>query len=171
MFLVSIGVPLDLDEILPRSTQKKLVLPSFDHPGRSPRPSTDGRGRPGEGAANVAQMKLKNRNDSNSSLASTESGTQRKRERRMAAAPRGPPPPPEFDASAATVLGNTTREALAGMSDAELKAHVERLYDVCRLGTDLLKYWEERREEAGREKEAFEGVIENLVKHARSVRK
>ncbi|KAF2100265.1 hypothetical protein NA57DRAFT_35915 [Rhizodiscina lignyota] len=160
MFLVSIGVPLDLDEILPRSTQKKLILPSFDHPGRSPRPSSDDR-------LNPAQLRLKQRNDSNSSIASTESAAQRRRERKQ----RGPAPPPDWDRSAATVLGNTTAEALEGMSDKELEGHVERLHDVCRVGREVLRYWEERREEAGREKEAFEGVIENLVKHARSVRK
>ena len=29
LFLVSLGVPVDLDEILPASKQKKLILPSF----------------------------------------------------------------------------------------------------------------------------------------------
>ena len=167
MFLVSIGVPLDLDEILPASKQKKLILPSFEYPGKSPRPSTDGR-------PNAAQLKMKQRNDSNSSLASTESAQREKRERRerrAVVASRGPAPPPEWDMSAATVLGNTTNEALEGMSDVEVKAHMERLHDVQRQGREVLRYWEERREEAKREKEAFEGVIENLVKHARNVRK
>ncbi|KAE8834207.1 hypothetical protein HRS9122_08287 [Pyrenophora teres f. teres] len=44
LFLVSLGVPVDLDEILPASKQKKLILPSIHIPGdRSPRPSSDGR--------------------------------------------------------------------------------------------------------------------------------
>src|SRR5271168_3035052 len=45
LFLVSLGVPVDLDEILPASKQKKLILPSIHlkpSPG-SPRTSTDSR--------------------------------------------------------------------------------------------------------------------------------
>ena len=36
---------------------------------------------------------------------------------------------------------------------------------------EVLEYWEGRRESGLKEKEAFEGVIENLVAHARKVRK
>ncbi|KAI6779609.1 uncharacterized protein J7T54_008227 [Emericellopsis cladophorae] len=44
LFLVSLGVPVDLDEILPASKQKKLVLPSLSVPsGASPRTSSDSR--------------------------------------------------------------------------------------------------------------------------------
>src|ERR1700753_1836134 len=32
LFLVSLGVPVDLDEILPASKQKKLILPSIHMP-------------------------------------------------------------------------------------------------------------------------------------------
>jgi len=36
---------------------------------------------------------------------------------------------------------------------------------------EVLEYWLKRRDGQIGEKEAFEGVIENLVKHARQVRK
>jgi Domain of unknown function (DUF5102) len=36
---------------------------------------------------------------------------------------------------------------------------------------ESLEYWLKRRDGAVKEKEAFEGVIENLVRHARQVRK
>lgn len=60
---------------------------------------------------------------------------------------------------------------MKGMSDEELKEHVDALFESEREGRESLRYWEARVAEAGREKEAFEGVIENLVKHARNVRK
>merc|ERR1712230_15477 len=40
LFLVSLGVPVDLDEILPPSKQKRLVLPNINLPSGTPRAST-----------------------------------------------------------------------------------------------------------------------------------
>lgn len=53
------------------------------------------------------------------------------------------------------------------LSDAQLKAFVEELEGTTRLASEVLEYWLKRRDEAKGEKEAFEGVIENLVRHAR----
>lgn len=60
---------------------------------------------------------------------------------------------------------------MQGMSDEELKAHVTQLETLVKTADEVLVHWRNKREGAMREKEAFEGVIENLVKHARKVRK
>ena len=57
------------------------------------------------------------------------------------------------------------------LSDKELKAHVKRLEELVDRGKEVLQYWIRRKEAAVGEKEAFDGVIENLVRHARKVRK
>ena len=151
MFLVSLGVPVDLDEILPASKQKKLVLPSIN---LSPRPSSD---RP-----TGAVERLKKQNDSSTSVNSASSKAERRR--------RGPPPPPEFDISAATRLSSTTDVALGNLSLEELKSHVEQLERLKIRAEEVLEFWLRKKDSALAEKEAFEAVIENLVKHARKVR-
>ncbi len=60
LFLVSLGVPVDLDEILPASKQKKLVLPSISYRD-SPRTSTDSR-------TNLSRLKQSDGNMSSTSL-------------------------------------------------------------------------------------------------------
>ncbi|KAK8164029.1 hypothetical protein IWX90DRAFT_247067 [Phyllosticta citrichinensis] len=158
LFLVSLGVPVDLDEILPASKQKKLVLPSIHGSGdRSPRPSAD------ESANGAASKLRKEGQQSNTSTDSNASRTERKR--------RGPPPPPEFDVSATTMLCSTTEAALINFTDEELKAHVQRLKELLKRAEEVMVYWTKRKESAIGDKEAFEAVIENLVKHAKKVRK
>jgi len=154
LFLVSLGVPVDLDEILPASKQKKLVLPSLSVPsGASPRTSSDSRSvsrlRQGEGNAS-----------------STSVDTQGKPKRR-----KGPPPPPDFDMVSARHACKTTDEALDGMTNQELQSHVTKLQSLEATAKEVLEYWTKRTDERIAERETFEGVIENLVKHARKVRK
>lgn len=60
---------------------------------------------------------------------------------------------------------------LEALSDKDLKVHVKRLEDLVERGKEVLQYWIRRKEAAVGEKEAFDGVIENLVRHARKVRK
>lgn len=151
------GVPVDLDEILPASKQKKLVLPSISIPGDpSPRPSSDER-------PIGAVSRLKKNNDSSGSVASTASKPERRR--------RGPPPPPELDVNRANLLCSTTDAALGNFTDDELRAHLRSLQSYIERATEVREYWEKRKESAIGNKEAFEGVIENLVKHAKKVRK
>lgn len=57
------------------------------------------------------------------------------------------------------------------MSDDELREHVQKLESLTAKASEVLEYWLKRRDSALGDKEAFEGVIENLVKHARRVRK
>jgi hypothetical protein len=155
LFLVSLGVPVDLDEILPASKQKKLVLPSIHIPGeRSPRPSTDSR--------NGALGRVKKQNESSASIDSSASKSERKR--------KGPQPPPQFDVSSTTMLCSTTDAALGNFTDEELRAHVKKLEELKERANEVFEYWQKRMESALGDKEAFESVIENLVAHAKKIR-
>lgn len=156
LFLVSLGVPVDLDEILPASKQKKLILPSIHLRNRSRSPSNGH--RTGSG------VRLKQENVSS---ASVDQPSTNKASRRR----KGPPSPPELDLQTTKMLCATTHAALSNMTDDELQAHVRKLEELTAKASEVLEYWLKRRDSAVGDKEAFEGVIENLVKHARRVRK
>lgn len=152
LFLVSLGVPVDLDEILPKSKQKKLVLQY------SPEIQKSGKDKLAAKAVNGHAD-----NESGlSALTATKSSSKRR---------RGPPPPPEFNGTEVHLICNKTAADLEGMTDVHLQAHVKRLEELFDVGKDVLQYWIRRKEAAVGEKEAFDGVIENLVRHARRVRK
>lgn len=57
------------------------------------------------------------------------------------------------------------------MTDEELRSHVQRLEEMVGRGREVRAWWERRREEREGDKEAFEGVIANLVRHAKRVRR
>ncbi|KAF2742886.1 hypothetical protein M011DRAFT_411791, partial [Sporormia fimetaria CBS 119925] len=155
LFLVSLGVPVDLDEILPASKQKKLVLPSIHIASeRSPRPSADDR--------NGALGRVKKENISTASVDSSASKAERRR--------KGPPPPPQLDISSTFILCSTTEAALQNFSDEELQAHIKRLEELQERAKEVFEYWQKRLESALGDKEAFESVIENLVAHAKKMR-
>ncbi|KJZ73605.1 hypothetical protein HIM_06938 [Hirsutella minnesotensis 3608] len=156
LFLVSLGVPVDLDEILPASKQKKLILPSLSIPANSPRTSSDSR--------SATRLRQGDANASSTSV-DTQGKASGSRSR------KGPPPQPELDLVAARYLCTTTDEALNGMTNEELKEHVTKLESMQDAAKEMLEYWQKRTDEKIGDREAFEGVIENLVKHARKVRK
>jgi len=150
LFLVSLGVPVDLDEILPPSKQKRLVLPNINLSSTaSPRHSTA-----------IDRLKQGSANNSTTSLDSK--GAAKSKQKRHTLL-KGPPPPPDFDLNAAALLCSTTYEALANMLDEELRAHLVTLDDMNGRASGVLEYWLMRRDEGVKEKEALEGVIENLV--------
>ena len=76
-----------------------------------------------------------------------------------------------MDLSAVRRLCATTDAALSGLTDTELKLHVQELEQVTQRASTVLEHWLKRRDGLVGEKEAFEGVIENLVSHVRRVRK
>ncbi|KAG6059355.1 hypothetical protein E4U17_006439 [Claviceps sp. LM77 group G4] len=158
LFLVSLGVPVDLDEILPASKQKKLILPSLHL--RATSPGSGGRSR------STSRVRRDSRNASSTSLDAqgkpTSSGLKKR---------KGPPPAPELDLVAARYLCTTTDEALGGMTNKELQKHVDQLEAMQGTAQAVLEYWQKRADERIGDREAFEGVIENLVKHARKFRK
>ncbi|TAQ83226.1 hypothetical protein B7494_g8451 [Chlorociboria aeruginascens] len=159
LFLVSLGVPVDLDEILPASKQKKLILPSvhLNASATSPRTSSDLR--------SISRLKQSEGNSSTTSLDS--SGKPRSESRRR----KGPPPAPQLDLVSARQLCTITDEAMNGLTIGELKEHVNKLEGMQGVAKEVLEYWTKRTDEKLGDREAFEGVIENLVKHARKVRK
>lgn len=57
------------------------------------------------------------------------------------------------------------------MTIKELREHVEELESMQGTAKEVLDYWTKRTDEKIGDRDAFEGVIENLVKHARKVRK
>lgn len=52
---------------------------------------------------------------------------------------------------------------MKGLEDAELKDHVFTLEILNKKASTVLEYWLQRKDDALKEKEALEGVIENLV--------
>lgn len=130
LFLVSLGVPVDLDEILPASKQKKLMLPSTRAASTmSKRPSKSVPGKRDTGDARDRQAT----------------------------------PPPEVDVYATRRLCSITTIALEAYDDDQLVAHVETLESILTTANTVLDYWDKRKQSALGDKEAFEGVIENLV--------
>ncbi|KAI1927275.1 hypothetical protein LOZ58_002229 [Ophidiomyces ophidiicola] len=162
LFLVSLGVPVDLDEILPASKQKKLVLPSITDGAN--RQSYDTSGQP-----RTHPKKPHEDGDQTRSSTSTDarrSGSHNRPPRRR----RGQQAPPELDLSAVRRLCDTTDAALDGLTDTEMQLHVQNLEDMTTRASEVLQYWLKKRDGQLGEKEAYNGVIENLVKHARQVR-
>ena len=154
MFLVSLGVPVDLDEILPPSKQKRLVLPYNGFDNSTPTPTL----------SRLKNDDVEGANASTTSLDSKTGAPKPSKHRRTATSGRaGPPPPPEFDALAASRLAASTEEWLQGLGDKELQGHVLLLGEVNSRASEVLEYWLLRRDEGRKEKEALEGVIENLV--------
>ncbi|KAG5926424.1 hypothetical protein E4U42_003341 [Claviceps africana] len=154
LFLVSLGVPVDLDEILPASKQKKLILPSLNLRATSP----------SSGGSRSASRRRQDERNTSSTSVDTQGKPAGFKKR------KGPPPEPELDLVAARYLCTTTDEALDGMTDEELKQHVGKLEAMQGTAQEVLDYWRKRTDEKVGDREAFEGVIENLVKHARKVR-
>ncbi|KAL8713197.1 MAG: hypothetical protein Q9220_002718 [cf. Caloplaca sp. 1 TL-2023] len=175
LFLVSLGVPIDLDEILPKSKQKKLVLPSTIRSDSEHRRSESRQRRikSGDGGG-VRDLKEGGGNASTTSLSGKDrDSSKRKHHHRKGGDGKDQlaAHPPPFDASGVRQLCATTGVALEGMTDQEVKAHVQRLEEMTRKAGEVLEYWVRRRDAAMREKEMFESVVGDLVKHARRVRR
>ncbi|KAK0748131.1 hypothetical protein B0T21DRAFT_343827 [Apiosordaria backusii] len=178
LFLVSLGVPVDLDEILPASKQKKLVLPTLHRTNSNGSfQSADSRSvsRVRNSAAGASRTSV----DSQGNLKPPRSSTKKpssETEGSSAAAKdnnnnNNNSPEKSLDLLKARQLCMTTDEAMNGMTDAELREHVNKLEKMQFTAKDVLDYWQKRTDEKIGDREAFEGVIENLVKHARKVRK
>ncbi|KAL2843490.1 hypothetical protein BJY01DRAFT_248595 [Aspergillus pseudoustus] len=158
LFLVSLGVPVDLDEILPASKQKKLILPSINLGGPN---ST------APGSQSRSQSLARKGSQSGPDSPRTSSAAARQRASRR----REPSPPPDLDLTSVRRLCATTDAALDGFTDSELQSHMKELEQLTLRASAVLEFWLKRRDGLVSEKEAFEGVIENLVNHARRVRK
>ncbi|KAJ4297218.1 hypothetical protein N0V88_004136 [Collariella sp. IMI 366227] len=178
LFLVSLGVPVDLDEILPASKQKKLVLPSLHRTtssGSLRRASNDSRTaakpRAGGGADRTPPHPPQQQQQQQKRTAKSPHPPPSSTGATPTPADRNPTPERTFDLVTARQTCTLTDAALNGMTDAELQAHVARLEAMQDTAHGVLVYWQRRTDEKIGDREAFEGVIENLVKHARKVRK
>ncbi|KAI0998649.1 hypothetical protein K3495_g9549 [Podosphaera aphanis] len=160
LFLVSLGVPVDLDEILPASKQKKLILPSISlHPTpTSPTHQSDSR--------SISRLRQGDGNESPTSLDS--SGKPSRFDSRRSAPLRLAP---VLDLVSARQLCMKTDEALHGLTNTEITEHISKLKKMQLRAQVVLEYWTLKTDEQLGDREAFEGVIENLVKHARNIRK
>ncbi|KAL9005448.1 MAG: hypothetical protein Q9188_001773 [Gyalolechia gomerana] len=166
LFLVSLGVPIDLDEILPKSKQKKLVLPSTVRADSEHRRSDSRRRKGGDIKG------LKGANASSTSLSSQTKGSKdRDRRKRKVGNDHLPSRPPPLDFPAVRHLCSPTETALKNLTDVELEIHVQKLEEMTKKAGEVLEYWVKRRDAATGEKEMFESVVGDLVKHARRVRR
>ncbi|AEO70440.1 uncharacterized protein THITE_2121891 [Thermothielavioides terrestris NRRL 8126] len=192
LFLVSLGVPVDLDEILPASSkQKKLVLPSLrrrasSSSGSPRRASADARSfsstaaEGGVGGPDRKSTGLASQLGAGTTTAAEAAAAAGAAEggggKRAAGGDGGGAgadnsPERRFDLVSARQACILTDAALNGMTDGELREHVQRLEAMQDTAQRVLAYWQKRTDEKIGDREAFEGVIENLVKHARKVRK
>ena len=152
-------MPVDLDEILPKSKQGRLILPSVERVVNSEM------GRLGKSeSANTSTTSLDG--DGSKTASGKKRSTGRGRSTKT-----GPAPPPALDLPYLKLSSSKYDDAeLDGLSHPNLKSFVQELEDLTKQASQVLEYWLKRRDEAKGEKEAFEGVIENLVKHARKER-
>lgn len=158
---------MDLDEILPASKQKKLVLPSMNRD--TARVSGEELSGPG---GTLLRSRSKRKHLDGQSRSSTSFDSNRSSSRPVPSTPRRKGnTPPELDLLAVRRLCGTTDAALDGFTDQEIKEHIQTLERMTVRASEVLEYWLKKRDGQLGEKEAFEGVIENLVKHARQVRK
>lgn len=88
LFLVSLGVPVDLDEILPASKQRKLILPSTH--------LRSGSQSPPKGSRAGSRVRFKQDNESTTSVDKTLSAKASRRR-------KGPPAAPDLDLQASTL--------------------------------------------------------------------
>ncbi|KAL8717317.1 MAG: hypothetical protein Q9181_008338, partial [Wetmoreana brouardii] len=109
---------------------------------------------------------LKDKNASSTSV-SSQSKDRDRRKRRGGGNDELPPNPPPLDLPAIHHLCSTTETALQNMTDGELHTHVKRLEEMTKKTGEVLEYWVRRRDAAMGEKEMFESVVGDLVKHAR----
>ncbi|RPA78147.1 hypothetical protein BJ508DRAFT_378462 [Ascobolus immersus RN42] len=149
LFLLSLGIPIDLDEILPATTQKKLILSSIN---------TANGGHGGAKTSLPRHMKGGSSTDLPGSAPASQT-THRKTST-----------PPPVDMQLARSLAGTSDVRLQGMSTKELRQMVDDMQTLMREVQGLREYWEREREKKVGEKEAFEGVIEGIVGWARKVR-
>ncbi|KAF8415119.1 hypothetical protein EV426DRAFT_114396 [Tirmania nivea] len=170
LFLVSLGVPVDLDEILPASKQKKLVLPSTKalpaHLTTSSAPSSSAPPSRRSSMDSVSGVSRHNRSKSRNRAAT---GSRAPSSHRTSRADKNPPMP-EFDEPAARILCTTSDLVLEGMTEKDLRKHIKTLQELTSIASELLTWWLKKRDGAMGDKETFETVIESLVGYARKTR-
>lgn len=147
LFMVSLGVPLDLDEILPQKNTKKLVLPAVRQRRRS-----RSRSRSRQDPASKTATNSKSANSKTGSTANT-------------------PPTPEDDNTDKLLMDWSQLAAVSdlargGMSHTELASHINALKSAMAQAQAMQAQWETKKAGAVKDKQDFEGLIESLVAYA-----
>lgn len=155
LMLVSLGVPLDLDEILPNKNTKRLILPS-------------------------SRAKESEKKTDTKSNTDTQEQDAKENQQQPEIAPRDAQSQNEIDElnvetelslSKWQQLANVSVEACEGMEEEELNEHVEALKSAKEQAENLFTKWENKKQAAEKDKEAFEGVIESLLEYAQRLRR
>jgi hypothetical protein len=145
LFMISLGVPLDLDEILPPSKNpKKLVLPNNT---KSSLASASASSRAATAASALpADTKPGDKSGENPLEVNTAQNL-----------------------SAWNHLAQVSELALQGMSTEELTQHIASLNVAVKQATETLTIWETKKAAAEKDKQDFESLIESLVDYAQKV--
>ncbi|KAK9328799.1 hypothetical protein V1520DRAFT_345079 [Lipomyces starkeyi] len=163
-YLVSLGVPVDLDQVLPaKKRQEKLVLSSRRSMQTSNGPlsarqsmqSTRSAPLPDDVGSDPPTRPASVPPPATSSL--SRSGT--------------PGPPPDFDADYARQISRVSDLALKNMTAEELSAHVQELERVKIEASTVLAYWVDKRNSSAEDKTKYEGVIESSIEYAQRLRR
>ncbi|KAK9238733.1 hypothetical protein V1525DRAFT_400382 [Lipomyces kononenkoae] len=156
-YLVSLGVPVDLDQVLPaRKRQEKLVL------------STKRSVLPSNGPLSARESMQSNREvEPNPPTRPASVPLPRSSSSRA----NSPGPPPDFDADYTRQLSRVSDTALKNMTTEELSAHMRELERVKIEASTVLAYWIDKRNSSAEDKMKYEGVIESSIEYAQRLRK
>ncbi|KAK7206143.1 hypothetical protein BZA70DRAFT_124789 [Myxozyma melibiosi] len=166
-YLVSLGMPVDLDQVLPtKQTQEKLVLSLKQKKRLS---ANAGGSQSTETTASRASS------SSDKPITPLSHANTATLQPTHASAPvsrtETPVAVPEFDVDRARQLSRVSVAALENMSTAELQSHVEELEQVKVDAAKYLAYWIDMRNTSEEDKAKYEGVIESSIEYAQRLRK
>jgi hypothetical protein len=149
LLLLSLGIPLDLDEILPKKNTKRLVLPAT------------------RTVTNSNNQSTKSLTDNKPSSLSKVDGRDEKTEKEKEALEQ------ETDTNLSDwhQLANVSVAALEGMAEKDLEHHISKLNATLIDAQKLYDKWQELKEASLHDKETFEGVIESLLEYAQRLRR
>ncbi|ANB11531.1 conserved fungal protein [Sugiyamaella lignohabitans] len=161
LLLVSLGIPLDLDEILPNKNTKRLVLPN------TPRKSnhTDSKKSPAKAGSGPGPT-----NTTTSTTPEGKSNDVSSRDKKSDDEKEALRQDTQIKLAAWHQLSTVTSEALDGMNEPELQTHVSTLQKALIEAQAMSTQWQQLLQAASQDKETFEGVIESLLEYAQRLR-
>lgn len=162
LLLLSLGIPLDLDQVLPKKDTKRLVLPSTSR-SQARRRSEAALGADGK---NNAKNSSANKNK-NKGTTTTSNNNNNNNESKMEDFDEET----EADLARWRTMAEVSGEALDNMSIEELEQHVSALKKALTDAEKICMQWQLKKDAAIQDKEAFEGVIESLLEYAQRLRR
>lgn len=155
ILLKDLGVPLDLDELLPRKEKKHFIIRRSQRSMEKSRKS----GAEGDGAANPANAATEGKRGSDTPRDDSTSGS---------ATPMALETEMKLDAWSRLV--EIRKEQRERMEVPELQELVVQLKEANEQAKEVLKQWTDKLELGYKNKEAFEAVVENMVGFAQKQR-